>query len=187
MIRHIAGFILRMAGWNIYNHCPPGLKKAVVVIAPHTSNLDFIIGWLAFKVLDVKSRFLIKKEFFFFPAGCILRWLGGVPVDRGAGKETFGFAKDLFDRYDSIFLTITPEGTRKYNPRWKKGFYVIAMRAKVPIVLGVLDYKHKRGGMEKTFDASGDYAADLKKIEAFYTGSHARHPEAFNLTLKSDV
>ncbi|MBN1338937.1 MAG: 1-acyl-sn-glycerol-3-phosphate acyltransferase [Bacteroidales bacterium] len=178
----LSACILKLFKWQVFNHIPAHINKCVVVIAPHTSNLDFIIGRLAFSALGLNVRFLIKREFFFFPLGPLLKWLGGVPVDRQAGREAFSFARELFDSHKSIFLTVTPEGTRKYTAKWKKGFYIIARRAEVPIVLGVLDYKNKRGGLETVLEMSGDYDADFRQIESFYRGSHARHPEKFNLT-----
>lgn len=179
-------YILRLFGWEIYNNVSPEIKKAVVVIAPHTSTWDFIIGRLAFNVLQLNVKFLIKKEFFFFPIGFLLKWLGGVPVDRQAGRDTFHFARELFDSHESIFLAITPEGTRKLTNKWKKGFYIVSQRADVPIVLAVLDYKNKRGGMDTLFRPSGNYKSDFMDIQKFYKGAHARHPEKFNLSVPED-
>ncbi|MCD4736970.1 MAG: 1-acyl-sn-glycerol-3-phosphate acyltransferase [Bacteroidales bacterium] len=169
-------------GWEIFNYVSPDIKKCVVIIAPHTSMLDFVIGRLAFSRLKLKTRFLIKKELFFFPMGILLKWLGAVPVDRKEGLKSYSSIKKLFEEYESLYLTITPEATRKLTPKWKKGFYYIAMNANVPLVLGYLDYKLKKGGIEKTLIPSGDYQKDFAEIEKFYRGITAKHPENFNLS-----
>ena len=91
----------------------------------------------------------------------------------------------MFQKTDSLFITITPEGTRSLNRNWKRGFYYIAEHAHVPIALGFLDYKNKIGGVGGIFMPTGDYEADLKHIEAFYFDKEARHPEKFNLSLQN--
>lgn len=177
----LARAILKIAGWKI----SPGFlfehSKCIVIEAPHTSMWDFIWGWMAFQSIGVRVRFLIKKELFFFPMGPLLKWMGAIPVDRKKSSNMVDFTAQLFSRYDNLVITITPEGTRKRVENWKKGFYYIAMRAKVPIVLGYLDYGKKEGGAGPVIFPSGNYEEDWKVIEAFYRGRQARHPEKFNL------
>ncbi len=178
----IAKWLLNLAGWKIIGKIPDDLKKCIVVVAPHTSNWDFVIGRLAYFVLGVKVKILIKKELFFFPLGPFLKWLGGISIDRSRSSNMVDHVAGLFNNYDSLYITITPEGTRKLNPSWKKGFYYIALRAKVPIALGILDYKKKEGGIGKIFIPTGNFEVDFKMVEDFYRGSGARHPEKFNLS-----
>jgi len=181
-MRYIAKFILYLWGWKVFGGIPADLKKCVVVVAPHTSMWDFVIGRLAWFALGLKVKFLIKKEMFAFPLGPPLKWLGGIPVDRSKSMRLVDYVAGLFNKYESLYITITPEGTRRLNPHWKRGFYFIALKANVPIALGVLDYKKKIGGVEKIFTPSGDFEKDFKMVEDFYRGSGARHPEKFNLS-----
>ena len=182
----LASIILRIFGWKVVSGIPDGINKAVVVMAPHTSNWDFVIGRLAFMTHKVRIHLMIKKESFFFPLGMVLRFLGGIPVDRSHSQNTVKGITQHFHDADTFYLVITPEGTRKLSKRWKKGFYFIAQNAGVPIILGYLDYKRKIGGLGPVITPSGDYEKDLKQIESFYRGMQARHPAKFNLTETTD-
>lgn len=178
----IAKFIIKLLGWKIDSTMPGHIKKAVVIMAPHTSYYDFLYGWLAFIAYRVKGKFMIKKEIFFFPVGPILKAMGGIPVDRSNSRRAINSVKSAFEKRDELFLVVTPEGTRRLVKNWKKGFYYLAQSANVPIILGYLDYKQKAGGVGPTLYPSGDFDADMKIIEEFYRGKGARHPEKFNLS-----
>ncbi len=175
-------FILRITGWKIVGGIPPNVTKCVVIMAPHTSMWDFIWGRLAYWVLGVKAKFLIKKEMFGSILGPLLKKMGGIPVDRSKSSNTVDAVADLFNHCDSLFITITPEATRKLNLHWKKGFYYIALQAKVPIAFGYLDYEKKEGGIGKLFTPTGNIDEDFKVVEDFYRGHKAKHPEKFNLS-----
>ena len=182
-MRRISQLILRVFGWKTIYNAPADLKKFVVAVAPHTSNWDFVMGWLGYASFGLKAKFLIKKESFFFPLGILLKKLGAIPVDRSRSSNIVRQVVRIFNESDNLIVTITPEGTRKLVKRWKKGFYYIAHEANVPIALAALDYKNKVVGIGKVFYPTGNYEEDLKDIEAFYRGrSHGRHPENFNLT-----
>lgn len=182
MKRHFAYLILRLSGWKISGRLPGDVKKCIVVMAPHTSNWDFVLGWLGYSALGINSKYLIKKEMFFFPLGGVIKALGGIPVDRDRGNSVALQLGELFNKQDSLVLTITPEGTRSLVMHWKKGFYSLARHAKVPLVLGFLDYKRKTGGLGPLIHITGDYGEDMKRIEAFYLDKTARYPEKFNLS-----
>ncbi len=181
-MKYIAKFILWIWGWRIVKGMPADIKKCVVVMAPHTSMWDFVIGRLAWFVLGLKVKFFIKKEMFFFPLGHLVKWLGGIPVDRSKSGRLVDNVAAYIGRSDSFYLVITPEGTRSLNPNWKRGFYFIALKANVPIALGYLDYQKKQGGIENIFRPCGDYDKDFKMVKEFYQGKDARHPEKFNLS-----
>jgi 1-acyl-sn-glycerol-3-phosphate acyltransferase len=181
-VKRISYFILRLAGWKVIGKFPREYRKCVVIEAPHTSMWDFIIGWLGFQVLDIKASFLIKKEMFVFPIGGILKRLGGIPVDRGRSNNVVDDLSRRYNASESLVIIITPEGTRKRVDHWKKGFYYIALHAKVPIVMAYLDYGKKEGGVGPVFWPSGNFQEDWKIIEDFYKGKKARHPEKFNLS-----
>ena len=187
MIRStVAKGILRLFGWNTTSLLPPGLSKAVLIVAPHTSYWDFVIGRLTFGASKVKVRVLIKEEAFFFPVGGLLRILGGVPVARGKKNNMVDKAVEYLNKHNDLVVVITPEGSRKLVRQWKKGFYMIAVKAKVPIALGFIDYKSKTGGVGPILYPCGDFEKDLRTIQDFYKGMTAYHPELFNLSPVSD-
>jgi len=181
-VKFISAFILRLLGWKIIGDVDKSLKKYVMIIAPHTSFMDFIIGRLAFNVLNIKVKFLIKKEFFFFPLGYIVKTLGGLPVDRSKSSNLVSQVTRLFDNNKKLAVAITPEGTRKLNKHWKKGFYFIALKAGVPIIPGYLDYKHKIAGIGEQMQPSGNFEKDFAILKEFYKGRNARYPENYNLS-----
>ena len=174
--------ILKIFGWKIKDISDNKINKCVIILAPHTSNYDFIIGRLAYFSINKKIKFLIKKEFFKFPMGRIFTAMGGIPVDRSGKNNLVGSLVQLFNNSKELTVILTPEGTRSYVSKWKKGFYLIAERAKVPILLGYLDYERKEGGIGKVIYPSGNFEEDFKKIEDFYRDKTAKHPENFNLS-----
>lgn len=178
----ISKFIINITGWKIVGGIPPKVSKCIVVMAPHTSMWDFIWGRLAFWALGVNAKFLMKKEMFKPVLRPFLLGMGAIPVDRSKSSNTVDAIADLFNQYDKLYITVTPEATRKLNLEWKKGFYYIALQAKVPIALGYLDYEKKEGGIGKLFIPSGDFEKDFKTVEDFYRGHKAKHPERFNLS-----
>jgi 1-acyl-sn-glycerol-3-phosphate acyltransferase len=181
MNRSLALFILKLIGWKIEGSLPDSVKKVIVVMAPHTSNWDFLIGWLGFSALGLKSKYLIKQEAFFFPLASLVKKAGGIPVNREHNKVILQVV-ELFRTSEKLILTVTPEGTRSLNLQWKKGFYLIAQQAKIPLAFGFLDYKRKIGGIGPVYYSSGDYEKDMKVIEEFYKNKTARYPENFNLS-----
>jgi 1-acyl-sn-glycerol-3-phosphate acyltransferase len=176
-MRKIATWLLKIFGWKIDEHAPEGVKKCVIVVGPHTSNWDFVIGRLAFVHFGIKGKYLIKKELFFFPLGLILKAIGGIPVDRKKNNNMTEYAASLFHENEELFLVFTPEGTRKYNPNWKKGFYYIAMRAKVPIYICYMDYERKIGGFHSLFEPTGNVDEDIAYIKSIMGQYKGRFPE----------
>jgi len=183
--KNIARLLLRIAGWKIIGQLPANAPKCVVIMAPHTSNIDLFYGWLGYLSLGLDSHFLIKKEAFGTFSGPVLRAMGGIPVDRSRSGNVVLQLTDEFNKNTEFILTITPEGTRKLNRHWKRGFYFIAHSAKVPIVMGFLDYKRKEGGLGPVLYPNGDFETDFEKIKAFYKDKHARYPEKFSLSEKA--
>ena len=186
MLKNISKFILKAFGWKIIANITPEIKKSVLIVAPHTSNWDFVIRRMVYFALNVNVKFLIKKEFFRFPLDQILKKLGGIPVKRDSANLVVNHIVNILKKNDSLIITITPEGTRKYNAHWKKGFYHIAQSAKVPIVLGYLDYKKKEAGIGHVIYTSGNFDKDFKFIEDFYRDKTAKYPDKFNLTKREN-
>lgn len=168
--------ILRLFGWKI-DKTPPQVEKCVVVMGPHTSNWDFIIGKITFSYYGVNTKFLIKKELFRPPFGWLMRKMGGIPVDRKKKNNMTSIAVKHFERNDNMFLVFTPEGTRKYNAHWKKGFYYIAQEAKVPIYTAYIDYKNKTGGWDSLFEPTGNIDEDIKHLKKVLSKYSGRFPE----------
>jgi 1-acyl-sn-glycerol-3-phosphate acyltransferase len=166
---------------------PPGVKKAVVIVAPHTSYWDFVIGRLTFFASGTRMRVLIKKESFVFPLGILLKSVGAIPVDRGKKNNMVGQVVQLFNEAASLCVVITPEGTRKLVRHWKKGFYMIAVEAKVPIALAFIDYGNKTGGIGPLVYPSGDFEKDMEFINNFYRDKTGKFPGQFNLTAEAFV
>jgi 1-acyl-sn-glycerol-3-phosphate acyltransferase len=182
MKKAVARFLLKIFGWKVVILLPPGTKKFITIMAPHTSNWDFFIGWMGYMSIGVDSKYLVKKEAFAFPLGKILLAMGGIPVDRKASTNIVIQVGEMFKKTDSLVITITPEGTRSLSHNWKRGYYYIAEHAQIPIAFGFLDYRTKTGGIGGMLIPSGDYEADLKKIEDFYSDKTAKFPEKFNLS-----
>lgn len=176
-----ANVVLRLIGWKIVGDIPADAPKCVVMMAPHTANIDFFYGWLGYSSRGYQSYFLIKKEAFNRFTAPILRAMGGIPVDRAHSTNVVHQLTEEFHKRKNLILTITPEGTRRKNLHWKKGFYFIAQNAGVPIVMGFLDYNKKEGGFGPAFYPSGDFEADFAAIRDFYSRKQARHPERFGL------
>ena len=176
-MKYIARLIFWIIGWKIDPNPPENIKKCVIAVGPHTSNWDFIIGRLAFFQYGVQGKFLIKKELFFFPLGIFLRSLGGIPVDRKRNSNMTDFAVNLFQNLESLYLVFTPEGTRKYNPNWKKGFYYIALKANVPIYVCYVDFATKTGGFHSLFHPTGNVDQDILEIKNRLSQFKGRFPE----------
>lgn len=164
----IGRLMLRLLGWRVEG-APPDLAKQMVIAAPHSSWWDFPIGIGAVFALRLDMRYVGKAELFRFPLGPLMRWLGGMPVDR---RNPEGFVEQivaLYGRHDALLLAMAPEGTRQPVTRWKTGFYRIALGAGVPIVPGYFDNGRKRVGFGPPFMPTGDAETDIEQLRAFYS------------------
>lgn len=154
-------------------------EKCIICLAPHTSNWDFIIAVLYRSAEKLESNYLMKKEWFFWPLGPIFRATGGIPVYRGKKSSMTDNLAETAVREKIFRLTITPEGTRSANPKWKKGFYFIANKAQIPIALSAFDYERKLIQCTKLFETTDDIEADMKEIKEYYKDFKGKHPEKF--------
>ena len=160
------------------NEFPNYLKKAVVIVAPHTHWKDFTIGIAARSVLKIKhGKYLGKAELFNGPFGFIFRWLGGTPVDRFSKQGVVEQVVDKFNNAENLVIALSPEGTRKRVDKLRTGFYYIAKQANVPIVMVGLDYSKKELSVSAPFYTTDDEAADFKKIIEFFAPIKGYHPE----------
>ena len=173
-----AGKLMRRCGWRTEERVELP-ERCVVCVAPHTSNWDFILGMLYKVSRKIEANFFMKKEWFRFPLGGLMRRLGGVAVDRSKNTSLTDQMAEEFGRHRTFRIAVTPEGTRKGNAEWKKGFYFIALKASVPIILAYIDYRRKVIGLGQSIVPSGDYDADITAIKEFYRGVTAKYPEKF--------
>ncbi|QOI98270.1 MAG: 1-acyl-sn-glycerol-3-phosphate acyltransferase [Flammeovirgaceae bacterium] len=180
MFRWLAKFILMVLGWQTkpLGAFPVNEKKYVVIVAPHTSNWDFVIGVLYRSVLRLEhARYLGKKELFRPPFGFIFRWLGGTPVDRTSSQNAVEEVVKLFNANTEFALALSPEGTRKRVDRLRTGFYNIAKQANVPIVMVALDFGNKQVIFSEPFKVTDNPAADFEKILSFFRPIQGKIPE----------
>jgi 1-acyl-sn-glycerol-3-phosphate acyltransferase len=175
-MKYVARFLLWLGGWTCVGGIPE-VPRAVLIAAPHTSNWDAFWA-LAYKLaIGLDVRFFAKHTAFWFPLGAILRALGGIPLDRKNAASAVSVAVSLFEGNETFYFGLAPEGTRALKDGWKTGFYRIATEAKVPVLLGFLDYTGRRLGIGGRLDPSGDVDADLKVCADFYARYEGRWPE----------
>ena len=155
--------------------------KYIICLAPHTSNWDFVIGQLYSSAMGMKSNFLMKKEWFFWPLGPLFRRMGGIPVCRQKHTSMTDAMAEVACGTDHFCLCITPEGTRSRVEEWKRGFYVIALKAQLPILLYGLDYERKLIQCTRTIFPSGDIETDMREIKLYFKGFKGRNPEKFSI------
>lgn len=153
--------------------------KFIICLAPHTSNWDFIIGQLYAQAEGFKINFLMKREWFFWPLGVIFRSLGGIPVWRSKHTSMTDNLAETAKTKDSFKLCITPEGTRSPNTEWKKGFYFIALKAEIPILLYGVDYEKKKIVCTDSFTPSGNIDEEMPKIKSYFKDFKGKKPENF--------
>jgi 1-acyl-sn-glycerol-3-phosphate acyltransferase len=174
----------RLGPWKCDMRLPDGLRKAVILAVPHTANRDFPVGVGASYTMTGRYGFLGKKELFDGPFGWVFRAVGGIPVDRSSSHNMVDQVATFMNAQDEFFLVMAPEGTRKRTERWKTGFYQIAKKLKVPIVLGYMDFKEKKVGLERVLYPTWDEDRDFAEIEAFYGTITACYPEKYNPKLR---
>ncbi len=176
--RWIGRTVLKAAGWSFPGSIPD-IPKAVIIVAPHTSNWDFVIGAAAMLAMDLDARFFGKHTLFKGPLGVLMRYLGGIPVDRGTSGT--GVVKDMVARFeaaDQLILALAPEGTRKAVDQWKTGFHRIALAAGVPIVATALDWGRRQIRFREPFKPTDDAAADVAELQLFFADSRGRRHNA---------
>lgn len=185
MFNKICFYLTRLAGWKYQIDIPTDLRSFVVVGAPHTSNWDFFPAMAMIYLLNRNSRFILKKSWLKFPLSLLLEKMGALGIDRDqiqkdSHSNTTDLISDLFKTHKDLVLLISPEGTRKPNENWKTGFYYIAKKANVPIILGYADYRKKIAGVGKIIYPD-DYEKDMQTIIDFYRGVEGHNPAKFKL------
>lgn len=175
-MKKIGNLLLKLMGWKIVGELPKD-KKYMIIVAPHTTNWDFIIGLFGRFAVGVKINFIAKQQLFFFPLGTFMRAVGGSPVDRSKKGNKVAEVAELYRQKDEFILAITPEGTRSQVTRWKEGFYHIACEADIPIAMVGLDYPTKEIRIHGPFKPSGDIDKDFPQIIAFFRTIKGLYPK----------
>lgn len=176
-MRFIYKLLFKLLGWKISGSISPNLKKYVMIVAPHTSNWDFLVGLAARSILKLDTKYLAKQELFKPPFGWLFYALGGYPVDRSKHNNLTDAVVNIFNSKEWFSICITPEGTRKYSEKWKTGFHSIAHKANVPIVMVAFDYGTKTVFANEPFHPSSDLNADIEKIKNYYRQFKGKVPE----------
>jgi 1-acyl-sn-glycerol-3-phosphate acyltransferase len=169
MLRILSLKILDLLGWKIIGEFTD-IKKAVIIVAPHTSNWDFVLGLMVKKISKLNINYLGKESLFIAPWGYFFRWVGGRPVKRDGNGNQVDQVIKLFSNEDEFRLALSPEGTRSNVDKWRTGFYYIALGANVPLVMVAFDIANKQVLIEKPMKLSGDFNSDFEKISNFYKG-----------------
>lgn len=182
MFRAIKKFIFsqifKIWGWKVEGKLPD-LKKYLIVVAPHTSNWDFLIGYSYKHTIEgFNPNFLAKKELFNVPIlGSFIKSAGGYPVVRSKKMGLVDQVAKIYKETEEFIMTVAPEGTRSHSPNWKTGFYRIAEKANIPIVKVGFDYGKMRMVIADPFFVSGNIEKEMEEIVAFFRQFTGKFPE----------
>ena len=186
MKKLFAKAILKIIGWKVVLQGDVNnLDRCILVVAPHTDNSEYILGNLAYWSLGKKLKIIIKDAHTKAWYGAIVKGIGGIGIDRSQKNDLVNFVANEFKK-DDFSLVITPEGTRSWVPKWRKGFYNMAMAAKVPIVLAGGDYKRKtiNLGYKIPYEKLETHTFEevMQEIQDFYVKYDItpKHPENWN-------
>jgi 1-acyl-sn-glycerol-3-phosphate acyltransferase len=177
-LRWVGRFGMRvLGGWKI-NGEMPSVKKAILPVAPHTSNWDFPVGACVMLAMGLKLNYLAKSSLFRFPLKGLLTKLGGVPIDRSSANGVVGNMVKQFREKDELILVITPEGTRKRVHEWKKGFLHMAQQARVPVVPIAFDYARKAIDIGPALMIGDEIEKELERVKSYFEHAHGKRGEA---------
>jgi 1-acyl-sn-glycerol-3-phosphate acyltransferase len=179
IIRLLSWILLKLSGWKVVN-VAPATGSYLIIAAPHTSNWDFPIGIAIAFHLRLKVYFIGKHTLFEGVLGPVMRWLGGIPLNREASKNFVDASIETYANNKNLIFAIAPEGTRASVSRWKTGFYHMAKGANVPLALAFFDYATRTGGIGKMFNTTESMAADMQTIADYYRPMTGKNPSNYN-------
>lgn len=175
--------LLKLRGWKVQGDYSGEKKSCIIIVAPHTSQWDFVWGLLARSSYRIRAKYLIKKSFFKPGIAWFFRWTGGIPVDRSKKNDLTQTLKNWLEQGKELKIVFTPEGTRSKSERWKTGFYWTAIDTGLPIVMQSMDYKKRVIAQSELLYPTGDWEEDKKKIIEFYKDVTAKHPSKFSIDI----
>ncbi len=171
---------LKLTGWRVEGALAAHAARSVLIAAPHTSNWDLPYTLMVAFALRLNIRWMGKQSLFRAPFGGVMRWLGGISVNREQSTNLVAAsAKAIREADGPLQLIVPPEGTRSKTRYWKTGFYYIAREAQVPIVMAYMDYERKISGLGRLFEPTGDVEADMAAIKAFYAPFKGKNAAQF--------
>lgn len=179
VLRLIALFFCKLLGWKLPRKVSD-LQKGVMIGAPHTSNWDFMVMLMAVLIWRLDVSWVGKHTLFMGPLGPLMRWLGGVPIDRRSKQNFVQQMVAEFANREHLLLLIAPEGTRSPVEKWRTGFYFIAHEAGVPIIMSYVDYKDREVGIADIVMPTGNAEVEVQKMQDFYATKHGRHPDNYS-------
>jgi 1-acyl-sn-glycerol-3-phosphate acyltransferase len=178
-LRLVALFLMKITGWKTAGDLPDA-KKFVLVVAPHTSNWDLFYGILIALAFRLDVYYMAKHQLFKFPFGRLMKWLGGIRIDRSHAGNNVAQTIQKFNENEYLIIAVPPEGTRSKAAGWKSGFYHIAHGAGVPMALAFIDYARKAAGIKRLFYPTGDIEADMAIIRETYADVTGKHDDQKN-------
>ena len=179
LVRVLSKISLKIIRWRVDGSLPTDHKKYVLIVAPHTSNWDFILFIFAVSVLRLQPSVLIKHTLFIGPLGWFLRYCGAIPVNRKQAGSLVTYISDIYAAKEEFVLIITPEGTRSPNAKWKRGFHHVATTAGVPILVVYVDSARRKIGVEGLMQPSEDIDADIQTLKTFFDTKKGLKPQNY--------
>ncbi len=178
MIKQIAKWLFEdVWGWRVVGPVPI-IPKYLIVVAPHTSNWDFLIGVLFRKFTEgFDPKYVAKKDLFVWPIGFIFRALGGFPVERSKKTNFVESLVNVYNTEEKFATTITPEGMRKYNGKWKTGFYHVAKNANIPIVRIAFDYGSMQVIFSEPYTVTKGVDETIDEFKRYYSQYTGKNPK----------
>ena len=172
---------LRVRGWQVQGALAPEAARSVVIAAPHTSNWDLPYTLMVAFALRLNPYWMGKHTIFKAPFGPVMRWLGGIAVNREQSNNLVAASAQAIREADGpLQLIVPPEGTRGRTRHWKTGFWHIAREARVPVVLAYLDYERRVCGLGPLLWPGEEVEADMVTVKAFYAPFKGLRPDLFD-------
>jgi len=169
---------MNVTGWKFVGHIPD-IPKFIMIVAPHTSNWDFIVGVVARAALKLRVSWIGKQSLFKAPLGFIMRYLGGIPVYRDKKMGVVDQVAEAFNQSEKLILAITPEGSRSLRTKWKTGFYHMAQKASVPILPVAFDFSKKNIIFGEPVMTT-EFESDIRKLNQFFSQAQGKHPDDYS-------
>jgi 1-acyl-sn-glycerol-3-phosphate acyltransferase len=183
LLRGFSIWFLRLKGWTLDGQLPADQPRCVLIAAPHTSNWDLPYTLMVAFALRLNIYWMGKQQIFRWPFGGLMRWLGGIAVDRSQSNNLVAASAQALREADGAWqLVVPPEGTRSATRHWKTGFYYIAVQAQVPIIMAYMDYPRKLSGLGPVFHPTGNIDSDMNAIKAYYAQFKGKNWQQFDVS-----